>query len=174
MQLQIATASETDNYSNYYSVINSFVANRTPMGPEWADYITRSILYYCGKWQVDPLLITAMFANESSFDMRSVSKEAGAIGIAQLMPETAASIGVKIDDPAQNMEGGIIYLRQQLDTFQYAGDLATTYAVAAYNAGPGKVKQYHGVPPYSETINYINAICQDYNQLYQELQYKLN
>lgn len=172
-QVLIVHATEDELYDKYYTVINNFVIHKTPMGAEWADFITRSILYYCAKWGVDPLLIAAVFANESSFNMAAYSS-AGAIGIAQLMPDTAAAIGVNPNDPAQNIEGGIYYLAQQLSTFRYAGEWNTTYAVAAYNAGPNSIRNYGGVPPYAETINYVNAISRDYNLLNQQLRNLLN
>ena len=79
----------------------------------------------------------------------------------QLMPLTAASLGVENAlDPASNMEGGTRYLRQLLD--QYGGDAAK--ALAAYNAGPQRVQQYGGVPPYAETRAYVARIIGDYNR----------
>src|ERR687893_423939 len=80
---------------------------------------------------------------------------AGARGLTQLMPATAASLGVTdVTDPAQALEGGAKYLKQQLDTFN--GDV--TKALAAYNAGPGAVQRYGGVPPYAETQAYVQKV----------------
>lgn len=78
---------------------------------------------------------------------------AGAQGLAQLMPGTARELGVDPWDPYQNMEGGARYLREQYDTF---GDWRL--ALAAYNAGPGAVSKYRGIPPYRETRNYVRQI----------------
>ena len=84
---------------------------------------------------------------------RRRGRNKGAIGLAQLMPFTARNLGVNPHDPKQNLEGGARYLSQQYRRF---GDWRL--ALAAYNAGPGAVEQYHGVPPYAETRNYVKAI----------------
>ena len=99
-------------------------------------------------------LLMAVAKAESDFDQSCVS-HCGATGIMQLMPETARSVGVTdINDPAQNILGGARYLQQMLA--RYNGD--TTLALAAYNAGPGAVDRYGGVPPYEETQNYVRKI----------------
>ncbi len=96
---------------------------------------------------VDPAVLKGLIRAESNFDP-NVTSSAGAGGLVQLMPSTAASLGVTDRfDPAQSIDGGARYLRQQLDAF--GGDL--TMALAAYNAGPGAVRRYGGVPPYAET-----------------------
>ncbi len=77
----------------------------------------------------------------------------GAMGLAQLMPPTARLLGVDASNPAQNLEGGARYLRQQFDKFG-----TWRLALAAYNAGPGAVERYNGVPPYRETQNYVRVI----------------
>ncbi len=82
-----------------------------------------------------------------------VTSSAGAYGLTQLMPGTADYLGVDPRDPAQNLKGGARYLREQFDTF---GDWRL--ALAAYNAGPGAVRKYGGVPPYEETQNYVRSI----------------
>jgi soluble lytic murein transglycosylase-like protein len=111
-------------------------------------------------WQVDPALIKSVIANESSFNANAQSP-VGAQGLMQLMPETAASLGVKNPfDPAQNVAGGTRYLRSLLDRFK--GD--TRLAVAAYNAGPGAVEKYGDVPPYAETQSYVKNVLGSLDQ----------
>lgn len=105
------------------------------------------------KHGVDPSLVKAVVKAESGFNPNAVSPT-GAQGLMQLMPSTARALGVgDAFDPEQNVEGGVKYLRQQIDRF---GDVRL--ALAAYNAGPGAVARYHGVPPYRETRNYVNRV----------------
>ena len=103
---------------------------------------------------IDPGLLRGLVRQESGFDPRAHSA-AGAMGLTQLMPATAASLGVSDPyDPVQSLDGGARYLRQMLDRF--GGDPAK--ALAAYNAGPGAVTRFGGVPPYRETQNYVRNI----------------
>ena len=95
-----------------------------------------------------------MIKQESGFNPTAGSP-AGARGLAQLMPGTAAGLGVtNVLDPVQSINGGAKYLKQQLDAF--GGDVAK--ALAAYNAGPGAVKRFGGIPPYAETQNYVRIV----------------
>ena len=111
-------------------------------------------------WQVDPALIKAVIANESGFNANATSK-VGAQGLMQLMPETAAGLGVRdAYDPAQNVAGGARYLRGLLDRF--GGD--KRLAIAAYNAGPGAVAKYGDVPPYAETRNYVQNVLASFDK----------
>ena len=109
------------------------------------------------KYDVDPRLVSAVAEVESGNDPSAVSG-AGAIGVMQLMPDTAAALGVDPYDAEQNIEGGTKYLRQMLDSF--GGDVRK--ALAAYNAGPQAVRDYNGVPPYSETQDYVNKVLDIY------------
>ncbi len=105
---------------------------------------------------LDPRLVVAIIATESSFD-RTARSSAGAMGLGQLMPATAADAQVTdADDIDQNVRGTVLTLKGNLE--HYAGmDMQTRYvdAIAAYNAGTGAVDEYHGVPPYDETIHYV-------------------
>ena len=104
--------------------------------------------------QVDPALLTAMAQVESAFDHRAVSPK-GASGLLQLMPATADRFGVQdVFDAGQNIEGGARYLRWLLDRYDGRTDLA----LAGYNAGEAAVDRYNGIPPYSETRDYVNKV----------------
>jgi len=97
-------------------------------------------------------LFLRLVKQESNFNPRAISSK-GAIGLAQLMPGTASDLRVDPNDPAQNLEGGARYLKQQYKTF---GNWRL--ALAAYNAGPGAVQKHGGIPPYRETRNYVKKI----------------
>jgi soluble lytic murein transglycosylase-like protein len=104
---------------------------------------------------VDPSLIAAVIRAESNFDHVAISRK-GAEGLMQLMPATAKRFGVTNSfDPVQNVHGGTRYLRTLLDRFD--GDPELT--LAAYNAGEGNVARYEGVPPFRETVDYIQRIA---------------
>jgi soluble lytic murein transglycosylase-like protein len=110
------------------------------------------------RYNVDADLITSVIAVESNFDPKAVSRK-NARGLMQLLPETAAQLGVKnIDDPAENIDAGTRYLRDLLQ--KYNNDLAL--ALAAYNAGPDKVQLYGRVPPFAETISYVRRVKTGY------------
>jgi soluble lytic murein transglycosylase-like protein len=108
------------------------------------------------KYGLPRRLVRSVIAAESDFEPRAVSPK-GAIGLMQLVPATAEALGADPRDPAQNVDAGTRYLRDLLE--KYDGGL--WHALAAYNAGPGAVDKYQGVPPYGETINYIGKIDRD-------------
>jgi hypothetical protein len=113
-----------------------------------------------GRHHLDPDLINSVIHAESGFNARAVSPK-GARGLMQLMPQTASRLGVANSfDPGDNLEGGTRYLRELLERYNF--DLIK--ALAAYNAGPGRVEQYHGVPPYYETQAYVARIIRDFNR----------
>jgi Transglycosylase SLT domain len=110
--------------------------------------------------QIDPDFLNSVIRAESGFNTRAVSKK-GAQGLMQLMPQTASQLGVTNSfDPKANVEGGTKYLRELLEKYNF--DVAK--ALAAYNAGPHRVEQYRGVPPYYETRAYIARIIRDFNR----------
>ena len=128
--------------------------------PLEADGIPGLVEAASDRHQVDADLINSVIKAESGFNPRARSPK-GAQGLMQLMPATASKLGVKdAYEPGVNIEGGTRYLRQLLD--QYQGD--PIKALAAYNAGPGRVQQYQGVPPYRETRNYVRRVITDFNR----------
>jgi soluble lytic murein transglycosylase-like protein len=112
------------------------------------------------RYRIDPDFVTSVVKAESGFNPAAVSPK-GARGLMQLMPQTAAGLGVdNVLDPASNLDGGTRYLRQLLD--QYDGDVVK--ALTAYNAGPGRVDKYGGIPPFAETRGYIARVVEDYSR----------
>jgi len=105
------------------------------------------------KYGLPRKLVRSVIAAESAFQPHAISPK-GAIGPMQLMPGTARDLGVNPHDPAQNVDGGTRYLRDLLERY----DNGLWRALAAYNAGPGAVDKYHGIPPYRETVNYVKRI----------------
>jgi soluble lytic murein transglycosylase-like protein len=136
------------------------------------DKITTSILYFSDLNNIDPRLVVATIIAESDFDIHSTSR-AGAMGLAQIMPDEAHGLGVTdAYDPIQNIGAAVHLLRGHLD--KYGGAPANggvipfnqiALTMAAYNAGPGAVRKYHGVPPYRETRRYIARITALYRQM---------
>lgn len=136
-----------------------------------ADTIARSILGFSYKYKVDARLVCAVILAESHFRVGATSG-AGAQGLGQLMPSTAAGLGVNnAYDPVENVYGSVRYIRSMLD--RTSGNKKwheltwndLSLALAAYNAGPGAVKKHGGVPPYRETQNYVRRVTSIYKQL---------
>jgi len=112
------------------------------------------------RYSVDADLITSVIAVESNFDPKALSRK-NARGLMQLLPETAARLGVQnIYDPQENIDAGTRYLRELLQT--YNNDVVL--ALAAYNAGPERVQQYGRVPPFAETISYVRRVKRSYDK----------
>ncbi|MBC3536670.1 lytic transglycosylase domain-containing protein [Megasphaera hominis] len=118
--------------------------------------ISRNICDAAATYHVDPVFATAVFTTESHFDNTAVSG-VGAIGIAQLMPDTAAYLNVNPYNVRENIFGGVKYLGQMMDRYK-TWDKPFMYAAAAYNAGPGAVDRAGGVPHYAETMNYVQTV----------------
>ncbi len=127
-----------------------------PIGNRVDDLIASA----ASRHRIDPDFVASVVKAESGFVPSAVSSK-GAGGLMQITPQTAASLGIKnVLDPADNVEGGTKYLRQLLD--RYDGD--AVMALAAFNAGPQRVDQYGGVPPYPETRAYITRVIDDFNR----------
>lgn len=107
---------------------------------------------------IDGLLIAAMVEAESRFDPGAVSPR-GALGLMQVMPSTARDLGADLSIPAENLRAGAEYVAKLLE--RYDGDLRLS--LAAYNAGPGNVRRFGGVPPYRETLNYVERVVVRYH-----------
>jgi soluble lytic murein transglycosylase-like protein len=141
------------------SAVNSFnsVSSKAPGDHGQYDDIVKEA---ANKYNVEPALIKAVIRQESAFNPEATSY-CGAQGLMQLMPETAADLGVKnAYDPRENIMGGAKYLSQLSRMFD--GDMTKT--IAAYNAGPGNVQQYGGVPPFSETQDYVSKVLGYYQE----------
>lgn len=123
---------------------------------DWRDHIAP----LASKYAVDEALVRAVIRMESGGQTTAVSHK-GAMGLMQLMPGTARMLGVEDPfDPVQNLEGGIKYLSQLSDKYQ--GDMTKT--LAAYNAGPGRVDAYGGIPPFAETQKYVKNVLAMYRR----------
>ncbi len=160
--IPLASAASGTSGSDFPAVLslakNAVASPTNAVGDGNSSDIIKMIQLAAKQHDVDPKLAQAIAHAESNYSPDAVSS-AGAVGVMQLMPETAQSLGVRnINDPRENIDGGVHYLKQLLTTFQ--GDVSK--AVAAYNAGPEAVKNYQGVPPYAETQNYVAKVLSYY------------
>lgn len=154
------------------AVYRKWVKEQNPkLAEKQADTIARSILNFSYHYKVDARLVCAVILAESHFRVGATSR-AGAQGLGQLMPTTAAGLGVNnAYDPEQNIYGSTRYIKSMLDRVtgnKHWNELSwndVALALAAYNAGPGAVKKHGGIPPYRETRNYVNKVVQIYRSL---------
>ncbi|MFZ0543572.1 MAG: lytic transglycosylase domain-containing protein [Candidatus Sulfotelmatobacter sp.] len=147
--------------SSHEPVKNNSVQSRSPAQDfQPSTDLNEVVRAASGTYHLDPDLVSSVIRAESGFNVRAVSPK-GAQGLMQLMPQTASELGVQnAFDPQANVEGGTRYLRELLERYDF--DLIK--ALAAYNAGPQRVEQYGGVPPYYETKAYVARIVRDFNK----------
>jgi soluble lytic murein transglycosylase-like protein len=148
----VSPASDKTVDQNGQPILPAYAYSQTapaPVPPQFATALTHA----AAAANVSPTLLSALVWQESRWNPQAVSPK-GAMGLAQLMPATARNLGVNPADPIANLNGGARYLRMLLD--QFDGDVEK--ALAAYNAGPGRVRSAGGVPAIAETRNYVSSI----------------
>jgi len=149
----------TDQIDHFEHDTSPLAIMRDP-APKPAQNLDQVINAISDRHRIDPDFINSVIHAESGFNQHAVSRK-GAQGLMQLMPQTANQLGVAdAFNPADNVEGGTRYLRELLERY----DFDVVKALAAYNAGPGRVEQYRGVPPYAETRAYVARIIRDFNR----------
>jgi soluble lytic murein transglycosylase len=138
-----------------------WVMREKDRGPGLSNPFDNIITGVSTRWGVDPVLVKAVIKTESNFNPEAVSRD-GARGLMQLMPETARLMGVSdVYDPKENVEGGVKYLKKMLKSFNWNVSLA----LAAYNAGEAAVRKYGGIPPFMETMKYVEKVL-NYRKIY--------
>ena len=130
--------------------------------PDWQSRsLARTLLVNAQRWKLDANMLAAIVTVESGWHTHAVSY-AGAIGLGQLMPGTAATLGINPRDPAQNLQGAARYLNGLMQTF---GPRRFELVFAAYNAGPKAVIRYGGIPPFGETQHYVVKVLRAWHHL---------
>ena len=159
-QSLMSTANQTD--TQFQNILDNTVKIKTGKEtPSTKAEIANLIDKYSEEHNLDADFVKAVIQQESGFNPNATSK-CGAMGLMQLMPSTAESLGVTdAYDAEQNIYGGTKYLKGLMDRFGNNKELA----LAAYNAGPNAVKKYGGIPPYAETQNYVKKVLSNYDNM---------
>ena len=144
----------------YKDKIMNYMQKENPkLSTKDAESIYKTVMYFSNKYKVSSDLIFAIIDQESNYNNKD-SSSAGAIGLMQIIPATANYLKINPYNSTQNIEGGVRYFKEMLDKYQ-----KPSLALAAYNAGPGAVDKYNGIPPYKETTNYVSKISKIYQNL---------
>ena len=144
----------------YKDKIMNYMQKENPkLSTQDAESIYKTVMYFSNKYKVSSDLIFAIIDQESNYNYKD-SSSAGAIGLMQIIPATANYLKINPYNSTQNIEGGVRYFKEMLDKYQ-----KPSLALAAYNAGPGAVDKYNGIPPYKETTNYVSKISKIYQNL---------
>jgi len=150
--------------SPYYPFICYWISLYNPhYTDELVTLMARNIIFHSQAGGFDPRLMLSLFTIESALDTDAVS-HSGAIGLGQLMPGTASGLGVNPRNVAENIQGAAQYLGSLLGMWSGRSD-QVALSLASYNAGPGSVTRYGGIPPFSETVNYVFFIQHLYREI---------
>jgi soluble lytic murein transglycosylase-like protein len=162
-----ASAAQTPAAANNPAAVRAYahvLRKINPQMPAWqSQSLAKHLLINANRWKLDANMLVALVTVESAWHTYARSW-AGAIGLGQLMPGTAARLGVNPSDPYQNLQGAARYLHGLLARFQNKPD-RYALAFAAYNAGPKAVEEFGGIPPYSETQNYVVKVTSTWKHI---------
>ena len=159
MHVPLSMPENAKTDSDFQKILDKKIENVKNEKPVAKEEIDKLIEEYSAKNNLDGDFVKSVVRHESGFNANATSK-CGAMGLMQLMPATAESLGVtNAYDAEQNIAGGTKYLKGLMDRFDNNKELA----LAAYNAGPNAVKKYSGIPPYKETQNYVKNIMKTYD-----------
>ena len=160
-RLDTVFQSKTAEKNNFSELLNEKISKESQNNQSKVNNLPKKEILdlidkYAEKYKLDKNLVSAVVKTESAFNPKAVSR-AGAMGLMQLMPGTAQGLGVKnAFDPEQNIDGGTKYLKGLISKYD-----SVKLGLAAYNAGPGAVQKYGGIPPYKETQNYVAKIMKE-------------
>ncbi len=164
VQASAATVSATPDNPAAVRVYGNVLHKINPRMPVWqSNDLARHLLINANRWKVDPNILVGLVSVESAWRTNARSW-VGAVGLGQLMPGTAAKLGVDPHDPYQNLQGAARYLGGLLHRYRNSPH-QFSLAFAAYNAGPKAVARYGGIPPYAETQNYVVKVMSAWHRI---------